>query len=66
MEAHRVTNNGDLNGPNQVATFEVAKTMTGRFVRLRQTAKTHYNHDYLLVAGLEIFGVLREPSPAIS
>jgi hypothetical protein len=66
VEAHRVTDNGALKGPNQIATLEATTAVTGRFVRLRQTAKTHCNQDYLLVAALEIFGVLREPSSSIS
>jgi hypothetical protein len=29
--------------------------MAARFVRLRQTEKIHWNKDYLLICGFEVF-----------
>jgi hypothetical protein len=60
-EVHQCTDNDELNGANRVRTWQVAKPVESRFVRLRQTGKNHYNHDYLLLCGLELFGTLNEP-----
>jgi hypothetical protein len=59
-EIHRCENNSDLNGSKQIGTYSVSLSVTCRFVRLRQTGRNHYNHDYLKLSGFEIFGVLRE------
>jgi hypothetical protein len=59
-EVHRCDNNSDLNGLNQIGTYSVSRSVKCRFVRLRQTGKTHYNCDYLVLCGFEIFGLLRD------
>jgi hypothetical protein len=60
-EVHQCTDNSDVNGLTLIGTYEVNHSMKCRFVRLRQTGKTHYNTDHLLLCGFEIFGILREP-----
>jgi hypothetical protein len=60
IEVHRCENNSDLNGLSQIGTYSVNRSVKCRFVRLRQTGKNHFNRDYLMLSGFEIFGVLRE------
>jgi hypothetical protein len=59
-EVHRCDNTHDLNGANQIRTYSVTREVRSRFVRLRQTGKTHYNCDYLMLSGFEVFGILHE------
>jgi hypothetical protein len=61
MEVDRREANNDVNGPNLIGTFEVSKQIKSRFIRLCQTGKNHDDEDYLLMSGLEIFGILHEP-----
>jgi hypothetical protein len=53
-------NRGELCGKNQIGTFEVAKSVTCRFIRLRQTGNDSLGRDYLAVSAFELFGTLTE------
>jgi hypothetical protein len=59
-DVHWCDNNNDLNGKNQIGTYSVSREVRSRFVRLRQMGKTHYNCDYLVLGGFEIFGIPHE------
>ena len=53
-------NNNDLNGKLLTHNFAISTRLSGafRFVRLRQTGKTHYGRDHLCLSALELFGTL--------
>jgi hypothetical protein len=63
-EVQRCGENSDLNGPNQIGTYEVKEVRRCRFVRLQRAGLTHTNDNYFYFCGFEIFGILHEPSPA--
>ena len=56
----RRENNEDLNGEYVTRNFALSAPPSGRFrfVRLRQTGKTHGGRDILILASLEVFGTL--------
>jgi hypothetical protein len=61
VELDSRSGNSQLNGQYIVATFPIKDSSTGRqyrCIRLRQTGPTHDNHNYLRIAGLEVFGHL--------
>jgi hypothetical protein len=60
MEIHRTGENSDLNGSNQIGTYEVKEAIRCRFVRLQRAGLTHVNDNYFKFCGFEIFGILHE------
>ena len=56
----RRENNEDLNGKYLTHNFAISGSPSEgfRFVRLRQTGKTHDGDDYLVLTSLEVFGTL--------
>ena len=58
----RRDNNGDLNNNFVTRNFRLSSTSSEsfRFVRLRQTGKTHGGRDNLVLSALEIFGFLTD------
>jgi hypothetical protein len=59
-ELDRRTNNGDLNNWLAIHSFSIAKSVEYRFIRLRQTGKSHESNDMLAFSHLDVFGSLRE------
>ena len=62
----RRDNNCDLKGKYVTHIFEISPPLrrSFRFVRLRQTERTHDGHDVLYIALFEVFGEITEiPSP---
>jgi hypothetical protein len=59
-EVHRCGENSDLNGSNQIGTYEVNEWLRCRFVRLQRSGQSHYNDNYLQFSGFEIFGIIHE------
>jgi hypothetical protein len=53
--------NQEVNELNWIETFKILKQVTGRLSPLRQTGKNHINHDFLLVSGFELLGILDAP-----
>ena len=58
----RRDNNEDLNGKHVTRNFRISPTPSEsfRFIRLRQTGKTHKGEDWLTLTALEIFGFFSE------
>jgi hypothetical protein len=53
-------NNSTTNSTRPIGTFSVDKSADCRFIRLRQTGKSAYGADYLILFAFEIFGQLIE------
>jgi hypothetical protein len=53
-------NNSTTNSTRRIGTFSVEKSAACRFIRLRQTGKSAYGNDYLILYAFEIFGELIE------
>jgi hypothetical protein len=53
--------NADANSNHPIATFPVTNRKMCRQVRLRQTANSAYNAQYLVLYGFEVFGLLTGP-----
>jgi predicted nucleic acid-binding Zn-ribbon protein len=59
-EIDRRESNADLNAKNVTHTFSVLRHETGRFVRLVNIGRNHFNSDMLCISSFEIFGSLIE------
>jgi hypothetical protein len=51
-------NRDDLNGPGKIGSFDVKKLTLCRFLRLAIAGPTHRSDYYIVISGLEIFGLL--------
>jgi hypothetical protein len=51
-------NNTTADSNHPIATFSVTGRQACRYIRLRQTGKSSYNHDYLVLYGFEVFGLI--------
>jgi deoxyribodipyrimidine photolyase-like uncharacterized protein len=60
MEIHRQENYNGIAGRNLIATFPVAGSSGGRYVRLTNIGRNHLGDDCLIIAAFEIFGALTE------
>jgi hypothetical protein len=60
IEVDRRQNNSELNGPNRIATFEIAHPEECRMVRLRQTGPAHDGNNSIVICAFELFGTLLE------
>jgi hypothetical protein len=58
-EIDRKTDNVDFNRW-ETASFAVSKSAECGFIRLTQTGKKHFGHDYLAIGAVEFFGTLLE------
>jgi hypothetical protein len=57
------TNNGDLNGPNQVHTYEIPSSDYCQMIRIRHQGQSWYanaQYYFILIGSLEFFGDLKE------
>jgi hypothetical protein len=58
VEVDRRNNNNELNARNVTRLFIICISGEDRYIRLHQTGPTHRNDHYLVISGLEIFGLL--------
>jgi hypothetical protein len=59
-EIDRRESNAELNAKNGTRTFSVLRPETGRFVRLVNNGRNHFNSDMLCISSFELFGSLIE------
>jgi septal ring factor EnvC (AmiA/AmiB activator) len=59
-EIDRRDSNADLNGKDITRTFAVLRHEVGRFVRLVNIGRNHFNSDMLCISSFELFGSLIE------
>jgi hypothetical protein len=59
-EIDRRDSNSDLNGKDITRTFVVLHHEVGRFVRLVNIGRNHFNSDMLCISSFELFGSLIE------
>jgi hypothetical protein len=55
------TNNRDLKGQSQIASFLTSTRQVSRLIRIRQTGPNHNNEPYFGFRALELFGCLFSP-----
>jgi hypothetical protein len=59
-EIDRKTDNTDLAASPYAASFAIAGSPEGRFIRLTQTGLNYYKNDALVIYSIEFFGTLLE------
>jgi hypothetical protein len=59
-ELDRRENDSTMNNEHQIGTFTVSVRDEYQYLRLRQTGKNAYGHDYLVLYAFEVFGRLIE------
>jgi hypothetical protein len=62
VELDQRNNDGGLNGPKSICSYEVRTVMECRFIRLRATGPNWYGNNHVNLEAFEVFGGLRVPN----